>query len=48
MKIFSGLTAITLILGYPCLSEAIPTITRDKIIDIAKSGVGCRYVWEKR
>ncbi len=24
---------------------ACPTITRDKIIAIAKSGVGCRYVW---
>ena len=24
---------------------ACPTITRDKIISIAKSGVGCKYVW---
>ncbi len=24
---------------------ACPTITRDKVISIAKSGVGCKYVW---
>jgi len=38
--------AIALLLALPGLAgAAIPTITRDQIISIAKSGVGCPYVW---
>ncbi len=29
----------------PAKARACPVISRDKIISIAKSGVGCRYVW---
>ena len=43
------LLATLTIVGLQCLPSvagaACPTITRDKIIAIAKSGVGCRYVW---
>ena len=36
---------LALLLAAPAAHGACPTITRDKIISIAKSGVGCRYVW---
>ena len=35
---------LALLVSLPALG-AIPTITRDEIIDIAKSGVGCPYIW---
>jgi len=38
------LPLMLLVLSIPA-HAAIPTITRDQIISIAKSGVGCPYVW---
>ncbi len=35
--------ALALLISLP--AYAIPNMTRDEIIAIAKSGVGCRYVW---
>jgi len=40
------LSILTVALGLPAPAQAAcPTLTRDQILWIAKTGVGCRYVW---
>jgi MYXO-CTERM domain-containing protein len=43
-RLTAALLALAIAAPAPA-AAAIPTITRTKIIDIAKSGVGCRYIW---